>query len=74
MNYRSDTQQTKLPGRRSQCARYHMPPRHVIWPCDGHAHADGNAYRERGGADGSIAASLQAWCPSDLLHSEDANG
>jgi hypothetical protein len=72
MNYRSDTQQTKLPARQSQCARYHTRPRPVIFPCD--AYADRNAYRETWGADDSTAASLQAWYPSHHLHSEDASG
>lgn len=80
MNYRSDTQQTKLPARRSQCARCHMLARPVICPCDAHAqaqvhaHPHGNAYRERGGADDLISASLQPWYPSDHHDSEDANG
>lgn len=72
MNYRSDTRQTKLPLRRSQYARYHMLPQLVICPC-AHADARGNAYRGRWGADDSISASLQAWYPSDHVHSEDAN-
>ena len=71
INYRSDSQQTKLPARQSQCASYCMPPRPVICSC---CDADGNACRERWGVDDSIAASLQPWYPSDPFHSEDANG
>jgi len=64
MTYRSGTQRNKLPARQSQCARCHMPPRPVICPCYAYAHADGNAYHEREGADDPISASPK---PSTLL-------
>jgi hypothetical protein len=52
--YRSDTQQTKLPARRSQCVRRRIPPR-AIYPC---ACVDDSFCDSEGSAD-LTAASLQ---------------
>ena len=66
-NYRSDTQQTKLPARRPQRGRRHIPHQTILCPC--HSHDD--VYYD--GRTDLIAASLQASYPSGRLGAEDDN-
>jgi hypothetical protein len=62
-NYRSDTQQTKLPARQGG---HHFPHRTTLYPCDCDAYCDV-------GGTGLIAACLQASYPAGHLGPEDDN-